>query len=49
MDLNYLYHRHGLSLLMAENAACERSEAAHRFMADAYAERIAEAQREYAA
>lgn len=43
MDLNYLYHRHGSSLLMAEHAACERSEAVHRSLAEAYAERIAAA------
>lgn len=42
MDLNYLYHRHGVSLLMAGNAACERSQAAHCALAGAYAGRIAE-------
>jgi hypothetical protein len=43
MDLNYLYHRHGHSLLMAEYASCDRSQAAHLSMADAYSERIAAA------
>jgi hypothetical protein len=40
MDLNYLYYRQGHALLMAEHAACDRSEAAHREMADAYSGRI---------
>ena len=29
MDLNYLYHRHGVSLAMAERAACGASREAH--------------------
>ena len=41
MSLNYLYHRHGVSLLRAENAACEPARNAHRMMAKAYAGRIA--------
>ncbi len=41
MDLNYLYERRGRSLLMAANAACERSRAAHLGLASAYFERIA--------
>jgi hypothetical protein len=41
MDLNYLYHRHGVSLLMAARASCDRSRDAHRSLAAAYAERIA--------
>jgi hypothetical protein len=41
MDLNYLYHRHGHALLMAEYAACDRSQAAHLSMAEAYSDRIA--------
>ena len=45
MDLNYLYHRHGVSLLMADHAACAVSRRAHRTMAGAYAGRIAEAMR----
>lgn len=43
LELSYLYHRHGVSLLMAENAACERSRRAHRTLAKAYACRIADA------
>ena len=43
MDLNYLYHRHGIASLMAEHAACARSRLAHRAFADAYAERISQA------
>ena len=45
MDLNYLYHRHGVSLLMAARASCDRSRDAHRSLAAAYAERIAGAVR----
>jgi hypothetical protein len=41
MDLNYLYHRHQVSLFMAENAAGEESRRAHRALADGYAARIA--------
>ena len=41
MELNYLYHRHGVSLCLAASAACERSRDAHRIMAAAYANRIA--------
>ena len=41
MDLNYLYHRHGHALLMAQHAACDRSQAAHLEMADTYSDRIA--------
>jgi hypothetical protein len=41
MDLNYLYHRHGVSLIMAEHAGCDRSRYAHRSLAAGYAERIA--------
>ena len=44
MDLNYLYHRHQVSLFRAENAGCERSRAVHGQLAGAYAERIAELQ-----
>ena len=44
MDLNYLYFRHQVSLFRSENAACEPSRLAHRFMAGAYAERIYAAQ-----
>jgi hypothetical protein len=42
MDLNYLYHRRGVSLAMAAHAACEPSRDAHRTLAAAYASRIAE-------
>lgn len=41
MDLNDLYHRHGVSLLRARHAACTRSRDAHRTMAASYARRIA--------
>lgn len=40
MDFNYLYHRHQVSLHMSENAACERSRAAHLDLAIAYWARI---------
>jgi hypothetical protein len=42
MDLNYLYHRHQLSLFMADNAASEEARRIHRNLADAYAMRIAD-------
>ena len=45
MDFNYLYHRHGVSLLRAEHAACAESRKAHRGLAAAYADRIAAALR----
>ena len=45
MDLNYLYHRHGVSLVMAARASCDRSREAHRSLAAAYAKRIAGAVR----
>ena len=44
MDLNYLYHRHGHALLMAQHATCDRSQAAHLEMAEVYSHRIATAQ-----
>ena len=40
MDLN-LYHRRGVSLVMAAHARCDRSRDAHRSLAAAYAKRIA--------
>ena len=43
MDLNYLYHRHQVSLFMADNADCEQSRRVHRELADGYASRIAQA------
>jgi len=45
MDLNYLYHRHQVSLFMADNAACEQSRLAHRGLVAAYAEKIEAAKR----
>jgi hypothetical protein len=45
MDLNYLYHRRGIALLMSENAACEESRAAHLGLVAAYAAKIAEVRR----
>lgn len=41
MDLNYLYHRYGISLQMSLNAACDSSRVAHRKLAEAYAAQIA--------
>lgn len=46
MDLNYLYHRRGVSLMMADRAACAPSRDAHRTLARSYARRIAEALRD---
>lgn len=43
MDLNYLRRRHQVSLLMADNAACERARSAHRELAELYASRVAAA------
>ena len=43
MDLNYLYQRHGISLMLAQNAACEAARNAHLSLAQGYARRIAEA------
>ena len=40
MDLNYLYHRRGKSLMMAAQARCERSRDAHIALSLAYVERI---------
>jgi hypothetical protein len=42
VDLNYLYHRRGVSLIMAGRANCDRSRTAHRSLAAAYAQRIAQ-------
>lgn len=41
MDLNYLYHRHQVSLFMSEHASCDDSRRAHGALADGYAARIA--------
>ena len=40
MDLNYLYHRKGVSHLMAQKASCDPSRRAHLALASAYGERI---------
>ena len=45
MDLNYLYHRHGISLLLADQASCAESRNAHLGLAAAYAARISDASR----
>ena len=41
MDLNYLYHRHQVSLFKAANGASEAVRRVHRELADGYAARIA--------
>ena len=43
MDLNYLYHRHQISIFMADNAASEEARRVHRELGKRYAARIAEA------
>ena len=43
MDLNYLYHRHQVSLFKADNAACDESRRAHLGLVAAYAARIEKA------
>jgi hypothetical protein len=43
MDLNYPYHRHQVSLFMADNAACQ-ARRMHRELAYGYASRIADAE-----
>ncbi|MBO9712836.1 hypothetical protein [Sphingomonas sp.] len=40
MDLNYLYSRHQVSLMLAKRAASPEARWAHRAMARAYAQRI---------
>jgi len=45
MDLNYLYHRRGVSLAMAANASCEESRTVHQSLARGYTARIAAAVR----
>jgi hypothetical protein len=42
MDLNYLYHRRGKSLMMAAQARCERSRDAHIALSLGYVAQIAE-------
>lgn len=43
MDLNYLYHRHQISLFMATNARSEAARGVHRELATQYAAQIADA------
>jgi len=43
MDINYLYQRYFVSLHMSDRAACDASRIAHRKLADAYADQIAQA------
>jgi hypothetical protein len=45
MDLNYLYHRRGKSLMMAARANCESARAAHLALANGYVAKIAELRR----
>ena len=40
MDLNYLYHRRGVSLAMSDQAGCDRSRDAHLRLAASYSDRI---------
>ena len=41
MDLNYLYQRHQISLVMAERAGSAAARRIHRELADRYGHRIA--------
>jgi len=43
VDLNYLYHRHQVSLFMAANGASRAARRAHSELADGYAARIVSA------
>ena len=43
MDLNYLLHRHQVSLFNADNAACQESRRAHLSLVASYAAKIEEA------
>jgi len=45
VDLNYLYHRHQVSLFMAENAPGEDARRIHGEFREHYAARIAAAKR----
>lgn len=45
MDFNYLYHRHQVSLFMADNAASDKVRSIHREFANRYAAKIASAKR----
>jgi hypothetical protein len=48
MDLNYLYHRRGKSLMMAAQARCEQARSAHLALSLGYVARIAELRRLHA-
>ncbi len=41
MDLNQLLHRHQISLMCAQGAACTEARLAHEGLAALYAERVA--------
>ena len=45
MDLNYLYHRHQISLFMSEHAACEGARRAHAGLSAGYEALIERARR----
>lgn len=45
MDLNYLYHRHQVSLFMADNARSDAARRVHREFAERYAGQIADRKR----
>ena len=46
MDLNYLYHRRGQSLMAAAQASCEQSRNAHIALSLGYVARIEALRRE---
>ena len=46
VDLNYLLHRHQVSLFMSDHAQSEKAREAHRGLAKAYAAEIASARHE---
>jgi hypothetical protein len=48
LDLDYLYHRHCISLFNAGNANCEQPRLAHLSLVAAYAAKIEEAERSQA-
>ena len=45
MDLNYLYHRHQVSLFMSDNARSKRARIAHGALAAAYLAKIEDSKR----
>lgn len=49
MDLNYLFHRHQVSLMQADAAIGAEARIAHRNRADCYAREISRTQRELGA